>query len=163
MFFPFLAGALTQGIAARRSAKADRQQQQLLAQQVANNNDNYYQQLHASSMNSPQVQAQIAQVRQLSEKQNGTNANTAIAGNMTREQQLAGNQQTARNVAAAVNQIGAAQAGMQQQIRQQHVRDTQQTTAEMRKQKQQQAQRRSQLGQNLARSLVTALAYNHKS
>lgn len=156
MFLPFLAGALTQGIAARRSAKIGRQQQQLLQQQAEADNAHYYQQMYHSGISGPQAQAQLAQVRQMSEKQNGSNANTAIAGNLTREQQLAGNQQTARNVATAVNQIVATQAG------QQHQRDQQRNNAAQRQLRQQQAQRKSQLGQHLARSLVTALAYSRK-
>lgn len=159
MLLPFLAGALSQGLSARRSARTARQQQQLLQQQAAADDAHYYQQLHNSGTDGPQAQAQLALVRQWSEKQNGSNANAALAGNLTREQQLAGNQQTARNVAASVNQLTASQHNVQRQLAQEHLRNRHQSLAAQRQLKQQQAQNQSRLGQHLARSLVTALAY----
>ncbi|MBP3716920.1 MAG: hypothetical protein J6I79_05400 [Paludibacteraceae bacterium] len=163
MLLPFLAGVLSQGLAARRSARTARQQQQLLQQQAAAADAHYYQQLHHSGADGPQAQAQLALVRQLSEKQNGSNANTALAGNLTREQQLAGNQQTARNVATALNQLTVQTTATQRQLSQEHLHNQQLALGAQQRLKQQQAENRSRLGQHLARSLVTALAYRNRA
>lgn len=156
-FISLMAGALSQGYAARQSADAARQQRQLLHDQVNADTGNYFAALHDTGMQGRQAQSQLALVRRAAEKQNGTNTNAAIAGNLTREQVLAGNQQTANSVADAVNRIASQQTSARLQLRQQHQRNQAAFSSTQQKLKQQEAQNWANLGHNLASALI---AYN---
>lgn len=104
------------------------------------------------------MQAQLAQVRRQTERLNTSAQNAAIMGGLTREQQLAGNQQTAQTMADAVDRLTARQENARLQLRQQHQQQTAAVNAANRRLKQDEARNWSLLGNNLAKALTVALA-----
>lgn len=53
MLASLLAGAITQGVAARRAANAARQQRKMLQEEAGQNNANYLQGLHETAVDGP--------------------------------------------------------------------------------------------------------------
>lgn len=158
MLAALLAGAITQGVAARRAANAARQQRKMLQDEAGQNNANYLQGLHETAVDGPMAQAQLAQVRRQTERLNTSAQNAAIMGGLTREQQLAGNLQTAQNIADVVDRLTARQENARLQLRQQHQQQTAAVNAANRRLKQDEARNWSLLGNNLAKALTVALA-----
>lgn len=157
MFTTLLAGAIGQGMAAHRAAKAAKEQRALLRAQKDADTIGYFEALQSASPTSAAAQARMAQLRTQADRANGSARNAAIAGNQTPEQLLAANQRTAETMAGALNQAYLGQEALRQGIRRQHSQAQNAFAAEQRRLKQQEAHNWSNLGNNLSKALVAAL------